>query len=403
MSTSSIIIIVVILTILIFLSALFSAAETAYSSLAPAKLKIELKKGKKSALLINKHYKSFGWTLSTILISNNLVNVSSAALLTYLFSSLLGGTSMVTIISTFVMTPILVIFGEITPKLLAKKYSYGYLAKIAYLIELFNWIFLPFTFPITKMSLASKVTTTEKELKTIIKIAKEEGVLEKKEATLATNALDLDSRIVKDIMTLRKSVVSIKKGTRLDVAIQLFKRTGFSRIPVTSKNKFLGVLILKDIILSKEEIIDKYIIEVARISQNKIVSNALEILRSSRSHMAFIYKTKSAPTLIGILTLEDIVEELIGEIYDEHDKYGKIKEIGLHKFEAKGSVKMSKVSEMLNIKFENNTDITLKKWLQSHINRKVKEGLSYTYKKKYIFKVVENKNNQETIIKIIQK
>ena len=403
MTTSTIIIIVAILAVLIFLSAFFSAAETAYSSLSPALLKTKLKQGKKSAKLINKHYKSFGWTLSTILISNNLVNVSSSALLTYLLSSILGGTSMVTIISTFVMTPILVIFGEITPKLLAKKYSYGYLSKVSYVIEAFNWIFLPFTFPIRKMSLASKVTTTEKELKDIIAIAKDEGVLEKNEATLAANALDLDSIIIKDIMVKKAGILSMKKGTKIDAALKLFKETGFSRIPVTHNNKFVGIVILKDIFLSKEETIDAYVIQVAKISQNKIVSKALEVLRSSRSHLAFVYKTKNSEGVMGIVTLEDIVEELIGEIYDEHDKYGKIKEVGLHKFEAKGSVKMGDVNKMLKIKITNDVDISLKKWLQSHIKRKVKKGLTYSYNKKVMFKVIENKNNEETIIKIVQK
>ena len=403
MTTSTIIIIISILVVLILLSALFSASETAYSSLAPTLLKTKLKQGKKSAKLINKHYKSFGWTLSTILISNNLVNVSSSALLTYLLSSILGGTSMVTIISTFVMTPILVIFGEITPKLLAKKYSYGYLSKISYVIEVFNWIFLPFTFPIMKMSLASKVTTTEKELKDIIDIAKEEGVLEKNEATLAANALDLDSIKIKNIMTKKVNVLSIKKGASIEVAVKLFKKTGFSRIPVTHHGKFIGIIILKDLILSKESNIDKYIIEVAKISQNKIVTKALEVLRSSRSHLAFVYKTKNIEGVIGIVTLEDIVEELIGEIYDEHDKYGKIKEVGLHKYEAKGSVKMGEVNKMLKLKITADVDVSLKKWLQSQIKRKVKKDLIYSFNKKVTFKVIENKNNKETIIKIIQK
>ncbi|MCK5945908.1 MAG: CBS domain-containing protein, partial [Mycoplasmataceae bacterium] len=228
-------------------------------------------------------------------------------------------------------------------------------------------------------------------------------VLEKNEATLAANALDLDSIIIKDIMVKKAGILSMKKGTKIDAALKLFKETGFSRIPVTHNNKFVGIVILKDIFLSKEETIDAYVIQVAKISQNKIVSKALEVLRSSRSHLAFVYKTKNSEGVMGIVTLEDIVEELIGEIYDEHDKYGKIKEVGLHKYEAKGSVKMGDVNKMLKIKITNDVDISLKKWLQSHIKRKVKKGLTYSYNKKVMFKVIENKNNEETIIKIVQK
>ena len=404
MSTPLIIILSIVLVFLIFLSAFFSAAETAYSSLSAITLTKKAKTKKKSALLITKHYKSFGWTLSTILISNNLVNIASSSLLTYTLTSTLGATPMVTVISIFVMTPLIVIFGEIFPKLLAKKYSYGYLSKVVYTIEALNWVFLPFTFFLRKLNFNSGVTNSETDLKAILNLAKDEGVLEKNEASLATNALDLDAIKTKDIMTLKKDVVTMKKGTTLIAAIKLFKKTGFSRIPVVNgNNKYLGIVIMKDIILQDETTIDNFIIEVAHISKNRIASSALEDVRSSRSHMAFVCKTKTDSNVLGVITLEDIVEELIGEIYDEHDKTLSIKEIGLHNFKASGSTKMAEVSKIVGIKFEDSQNITLKKWLQKRIKRKVREGLKYTYKNSISFKVVANKNNQETIIKIRKK
>jgi len=127
---------------LVFLSALFSAAETAYSSVSKVKINSEVIKKRRSAILIQKHYKSFGWTLATILIANNLVNIAASTIITYVLSSHLSGSNATaTIISTFVMTPIIVIFGEIIPKLLAKKYSYGYLKKVVYIMEIFKWLF----------------------------------------------------------------------------------------------------------------------------------------------------------------------------------------------------------------------------------------------------------------------
>lgn len=396
---------IVLLAILIIFSAFFSAAETAYSSVSKSKIANEAKKGKRSALLISKHYNSFGWTLATILICNNLVNISASALITFLFTKLLGATGTVTIISTFVMTPIIVIFGEITPKLLAKKHSYSYLKKIAFIMEAFNIILFPITFPLSKIALQSKVTNSETELKGLINLAKKEGVLDNNEATLARKALDLDSTTVSKVMTKRNKVIFIQKGASVSAALSLFKKHGLSRIPVKSEEGFIGLILLKDVFLAGgRETIDKYIIEISSVSQHALATRALETMRMMNSHLALVCDKQDSKRVVGIITIEDIIEELVGEIYDEHDKRETIREIAHYKWTVIGSASVEKLQNELGIELEIDEDnLTVKQWLQSRINRKIKAGLRYIYKDTIVFKIISNKNNEETIIEVNKK
>lgn len=396
---------IVLLAILIIFSAFFSAAETAYSSVSKSKINAEAKNGKKSAILINKHYNSFGWTLATILICNNLVNISASALITFLFTKLMGATGTVTIISTFVMTPIIVIFGEITPKLLAKKHSYGYLAKIVYIMEALNIILFPITYPLSKIALQSKVTNSETELKGLISLAKKEGVLDINEATLASKALDLDSTTVARVMTNKKKIISISKGSTVGSALKLFKKHGFSRIPVKSEDGYLGLIILKDIFLAPEKSkIDKFIVEINYVSQHALATRALETMRMMNSHMALVADKQDSKRVVGIITIEDIIEELVGEIYDEHDKRISIREIAHFKWSVVGSASPKELAHELEIDLEIEEEHeTVKQWVQSRINRKIKGGLRYTYKDSITFKVVSNKNNEDTIFEVIKK
>lgn len=396
---------IIILSILIFLSAFFSAAETAYSSVSKSKIEIEAKNKKRGAILIKKHYKSFGWTLSTILICNNLVNISASALITFLFTKLLGVSGKATIIATFVITPIIVIFGEIVPKLFAKKNPYKYLIKVSFVMHFFNIILFPITYPLSKIAFNSKITHSEREIKSLIDIAKKEGVLDKHEATLASKALDLDSTSVNKVMVKRKDIIFIDHETTVQDALEIFMREGRSRLPIRKNNEFIGILILKNIFLKpKTDIISNYKTNTVVVSRHIIVSKALEEMRIHKTHMVLVSEKINSTKIVGLLTIEDIIEELVGEIYDEHDKDLKITEIAHFKWIAIGSAKMSELEKNINLSFENiNTSENIKYWLQSRINRKIKKGLIYIYKDKIKFKVISNKNKEETIIEISKK
>lgn len=406
MDSYLIIIFISLLALLLIFSALFSAAETAYSSLSKSKLQLKVDGGSKVAKLIQKHYNTFGKTLATILICNNLVNISSSAIIAVLFGQMFpGNEAMVTIVSTAVMTPLVVIFGEIFPKLFAKKYPYGYLSRIIYLLEVFNILLFPITYFIAKIPFQTGITNSELELKSMIKLARAEGVLEKNEATLASNALDLDSTQVSKVMTKRKDVITIKETATVSQAFKLFEKHGFSRIPVKRENKIVGIVLLKDIfMLDKTERIAPYILEIPTVSQYTLCTKALEDMRANQSHLALVTTTKEKASVVGIVTVEDIIEELVGEIYDEHDVMLSIREISHSKWVANGSELLTLLEKEIDFKFDvEDKEMSVKQFLQSRIRRKIKEGLTYVYDEKVQFKVLSNKNKEETIIEIIKK
>ncbi len=393
-----------IMVVLILLSSMFSAAETAYSSVNPAKIQEEISKKSKTGKILKKHLKSFGWTLSTILIGNNLVNIGSSVLISYLLGTTFKNPVMVTIISIAAMTPIIVIFGEILPKLFARKYAYKYLVKIVFVLEVLNWVFLPLTLPLKKLKITPNVTNTEDQIKQLLFIGKQEGVIEKREATLATNALDLDSRKVVTVQTKIKDTKFLESNQSIRVAKKIFEETGFSRIPLIHKGNWIGVIHLKDIVFKSTGQLLEFCKEVPTISKNTILTLALEKLRYNNSHIAFVSQTNKGKNIIGIITLEDIIEELVGEIYDEHDKFKKIREVGLHKWVAEGGSLMQDLQEELNIEFEDaEEDTTIYQWISKRINRHIKVGLKYTYKGKVKFKVSENKKSSETVFEITEK
>lgn len=404
MATSTQIILIAVLFLLVCMSSFFSAAETAYSSVKPAMIESKIKQGKKSALLIKKHYKSFGWTLSTILIANNLVNIGASSLTTFLFTKLMSNDSLVTIVSTFAITPIIVIFGEIIPKILAKKYSYSYLTKIVYILEGLNWLFFPITFPLSKVTLQSKVTHTEIELKTLLRLARKERVLDRDEATIAQRALDLDSKIVRSVMTKKDEIVWIGYDATISQAKEIFNTSGRSRVLVKKDSSYVGIIILKDIAFSNpKEAIAPYIVPLIKVSKASLVTNALEKMRVNKAHIALVVQTKTSDAVVGIITIEDILEELVGEIYDEHDELEPIREVAHFKYIAYGSAPMKDLADELEFDFEDINDLTVKQWIQSRITRKIKKGLRYEYKDQIAFKVLKNKNNEETIIEVIKK
>ncbi|NQZ28890.1 MAG: HlyC/CorC family transporter [Mycoplasmatales bacterium] len=404
MSTPLIIGLIILLIVLILLSSMFSAAETAYSSVNPAKISLEVKKKTKSGKLLKKHLKTFGWTLATILIGNNLVNIGASVLISYILGTLLESTEIATLVSILVMTPIIVIFGEILPKVLARKHAFGYLKKIVFLMEILNYLFFPFTYPISKINIGNGITNTENELKQVLDTGRKEGVIEKREATLASNALDLDSTRAGSVSTKRKQVVTITEKTSLDEVKDIFDYTGYSRLPFIKNKKWIGTVHLKDIIFMTEGKPEEMVAEVPFVSKNMILTNVLEIMRLKKTHIAFVTETSKSSKVVGIITLEDIIEELFGEIYDEHDVTDSVRQLGLHKWTADGTDKMSKISEITGYYFDDiEEEINLQQWLKKRINRNIKEGLIYIHKKKIRIKVISNKRGFPTQYEISEK
>lgn len=398
-----VILLYIFLSFLFVLSALFSAAETAYTSLSRATIENNLKKHPKTGRLIKKHVNSFSWTISTILVGNNIVNVAISTIITFLFTMVFGSDSYLTVLLPIVVaTPLLVIFGEVIPKILAKRFAWGYLQKVVFVLEGFRWLFYPITFFLSKLKFESGVTNTEDEMKTILKMGYKEGVLEHKELSLATRALDLDSTKVKKHFININEVVYLTKENTVQEAKDLFKKTGFSRLPFKNKVNYIGILLLKDIFhLDENDSINNYIVKVPILTVNNNLHYALDIFRIEGVQMAFVKKSQNDNKIIGLITLEDVIEELVGEIYDEHDKETKIKKIEENKFIVLGNVLMSELSVETNIQFASNESLI--NWIIKETEKNIKIGLIYNWEGKVIFKVIKNKKTEVPKFQILIK
>ncbi|MFV8468303.1 CNNM domain-containing protein [Mycoplasma sp. VS42A] len=394
-------IVAAVLIILFLLSSIFSGSETAYSTISPAKLHDMQDKKKKFAVLINKQVKKYNQLLSTILIGNNLVNVASSALTSYVLSLYFAeGDPRTVIISTVVVTPILVLFGEIIPKLIAKSNPERYLTIFCIFNEVMFWLFFPLTYPISKLSKNVYVTNSEEDIKSMLSLAQEEGVLQTGESILAQNALDLDSTKVSQHYIRMKDVTTISSKSNIADALEIFKETNYSRIPVEKDGQLIGIVLLKDIFnLKKGRIID-YMKHVPLVSANSILSSALEKMRAARAQMAFVVENNNSTDVLGIITIEDIIEEIVGEIYDEFDDDEEIYEVSLEKARVQSNVKMDDLFKQLEIDDElllpEEEDMDLRSFLLKRTGAKrLYKNARYTLDDEVTFKVVEIVKNKK--------
>ncbi|TPR54343.1 CNNM domain-containing protein [Metamycoplasma neophronis] len=392
----------ILLIILLIASGIFSACETAYTSLSRPKIEIMVEKNVRGAKFIQKQHQFFNRTLGTILIANNLVNIGASTLLVYVLSLAALPTGTATIISTVVMTPIIVLFAEIVPKLVAKAYPERTVRSFYWFIAMLYWIFFPITYPISKIGKKIYITNTEEEMKNLIDIAQDEGVLEINESIMAQNVLDLDSTKVSQHYIKLKNVDYISSKSTLSDALEMFKETNYSRIPVEKDGDLIGILLLKDIFFLKRGNIMNYVKTVPKVSANSLLSVALEKMRHARAQMAFVIENNSNDTVIGIITIEDIIEEVFGEIYDEYDDDEQIYEISLERCEAKGTVLMKTLWKQLELEEyfdieleEKDKNLTLSQWLEKQVQHTLRKNTRFSYQDKIDFKVLEKKSKDK--------
>ena len=396
----------IILILLLTFSAIFSSCETAYTSINPSKIETMIDNKEKGAKLIKKQHMFFNRTISTILIANNLVNIASSALFSYLLSTLIptNKSNLQVIISTCVLTPIIVIFSEVVPKVVAKAHPVGVIKSFYWFIEMLYWLFIPLTYPISKIGKKIYITNTEEEVKSLIDIAKEEGVLEQGESTMVQNALDLDSAKVSQHFIRLKNVDYVSWKSSMQEVLEKFKETNYSRIPIEKDDNLIGIVHLKDIFYLQKGNILNYIKTVPTVSANSILSVALEKMRDSRAQMAFVVNNNSSDKVIGIITIEDIIEEIVGEIYDEFDNDETIYEISLEKCRAKGNVEMKTLWKQLEFEDlfddfelpEEEKDMTLYEWFEKQLQHKPRKNYKIDYKEKISFKLIEKKTTKNS-------
>lgn len=320
----------VALVILVGFSAFFSASETAFSSLNQIRLKSRAEDGDSSAARVLAMAEQYDKLLSTILIGNNIVNIAAASIGTILFTQMLGAERGATV-STIVLTIIVLIFGEVTPKSLAKEMPEKVATAVSPFLVLLMSLMTPLTWLFTqwKKLLGHFVhsgeadTITEGELMTMVSEAENDGELTDRESELIRSAIEFDDVEVEEILTPRVDVVAVEDNTSLDEVAQTFAESGYSRLPVyhDTIDNIIGVVHEKDFYLArlkKETSLEELVKPTLYTTGSTQISQLLRTLREQHHHLAVVVDEYGGTE--GIITLEDILEELVGEIWDEHDE-----------------------------------------------------------------------------------
>ena len=356
MDTSSIPILIALL-VLIACSAFFSSTETAFSSVNRLKLKNLANNGDsaaKRALELSERYDEL---ISTILIGNNIVNILSSSLATVVFVRYLGDAGVT--LSTVVMTVLILIFGEISPKTIGKANSLAVCKKFAAPIHACMVLFRPLTFLFgglqhflsEKLTMEEEDGVMEEELLTMVDEAESEGDLGADESELIRSAIEFYDIEAGDILTPRVDVEAIELGDSSDEITRLFEKTGFSRLPVYNEtiDNVVGILHEKDFNQRQPgATLDELVSEPVYIMPNTKLPPLLKRLQKEKNHMAIVVDEYGG--MAGIVTLEDILEELVGDIWDEHDEVvEEIKDLGNGCYRVMGNTSLEDLFEVYGI------------------------------------------------------
>ena len=358
--------------LLIGCSAYFSASELAFTTVNQIRLKNladNKVRGARKAIYITEHYNK---ALSTILIGNNLVNIGTTTICAYIFSVLITNATLANVLNTVIMTLVILTFGEILPKTLAKTDPQKFALRTSGIMYILMKVLTPISFLFQKLQnvATSKVkstaeetpTVTEGELESIIDTMEEEGVIDHDNANIMQGVLELPSHTAYDIMTPRVDVSAINYTDSVKNIQDVFMETMYSRLPVYDEtiDKVIGVLNQKDFfkaMLSGEKILIKKIMtEPLFINENMKVDDVIRAMQSSKKHMAIVLDEHGGTS--GIVCMEDAIEEMVGEIYDEHDEEEKelVDKKNDHEYIVDPEMDLKDFFEMLEIEHLPQTD-----------------------------------------------
>lgn len=376
----------------IVMSAYFSATETAFSSLNRIRIKNMAEKGNKRAGLVLRLSENYDSLLSTILIGNNIVNIASASLATVLFVKLLGNEAGPSV-STAVTTVVVLIFGEVSPKSIAKESPEKFAMFSAPILQVFVKIFTPFNFLFGKWKkLLSAVfqtsddnKITEEELLSIVDEAHEGGGIDDHETMLIHSALEFTEQEVVDILTPRIDITAISTETSKEEAAEIFAETGYSRIPVyeESIDHIVGIISYKDFhnyVYHKEKEISEILRPTVYVPKNKKIGVLLKELQQKKMQLAVVLDEFGGT--VGIITMEDILEELVGEIWDEDDEISyDLEKISEDEYVVLGSANLDDMFDVLGFDKESKEaqSVTVNGWVMHVTGTIPKEGDSFTY------------------------
>lgn len=406
----------ILIIVMILLSGFFSAAETAFSSVNRIRIRNYVQSGDKRAVNALKVIENYDKALSAILIGNNIVNIASASVGTILFTEMFGQNGVA--ISTLIMTIIVLIFGEILPKTFAKENA----EKLALSISTVLLTFMKVISPIVSIFVAiknlvsklykkeknSQPSVTEEELKYIIEEIQDEGVLEHQESKLVQSALDFDEITLDEILTPRVDIIAIDINDEINKIKEIFFNERYSRLPVYEKNidNIIGTLhekdFLKAVIERNHENIKNLVQNTIYLPSKKKISEALKEMQKNKMHMAVVSDEYGGTQ--GIITIEDILEELVGEIWDEADEIEQsLEKITENKYHVMGDMNIYDMFENMDINhtdFESDSN-TVSGWVLEKFEKIPDEGEFFTYKN--ITLTVKTIEDQRIIDVIVEK
>lgn len=388
---NQVVLIIIIVVCLVF-SAYFSATETAFTTLNKVRVKTKADDGNRRAKLVLKLANDYDRLLSTILIGNNIVNILASSMGTLLFIQWCSGNSdLASVLSTIVLTILVLIFGEISPKSLAKEFPETFAFFSAPIINALIYVLLPVNFLFSQWKkLLNKVfrskednTITDDELITMVDEAEHEGGINAQESELIKSAIEFNDLEVKDILIPRVDVVAVDVASSEEEIAQVFMETHFSRLPVykDTVDNIIGILHEKDFIKQRSEPdfdIEKVVKPAVFVVGTAKISDILRQFQKAKSHMAIV--SGEFGDVIGIITMEDILEELVGEIWDEHDDVqSDITQTGENEYKVLGGVTVNDFCDYFDLDEIECDSQTVGGWVMDMLGKVPAEGDMLVY------------------------
>lgn len=388
---------IILLVALVIGSAFFSASETAFTSLNKIRLKTMAEDGNKRAgatLRLAENYDKF---LSTVLIGNNIVNIASTSIATVLFIKWLGNGPTGTTVSTVVMTVVVLIFGEVSPKSIAKEMPEKFAMFATPFLRLLVVVFKPFVafFSAWKkllkrlFKLRNDEAITGDELLNIVEEAHSGGGIDETESDLIRSAISFSEHPVSDILTPRVDIVAISKDDEISEIARVFDESGFSRLPVFDEtiDNIIGVIHIRDfnkLVLTENKPLESIIKEPVFVAKQISISNLLKFMQSKKTHMAVVADEYGGT--LGIATMEDILEELVGEIWDEYDEIiEEFTDMPDGSVKVLCSAQLNKLFEHFEIDEDEESDsVSIGGWVLEKLGKIAQEGESFTYENLFV-------------------
>ena len=365
---------------LILFSAYFSATETAFTSVNRIRIKNMANEGNKKAEKVLTLSEKYDKLLTTILVGNNIVNITMTAIATVMFVSLYkeyGAT-----VATIVITLVVLVFGEITPKNIAKEKAESFSMWSAPIISFFMTILTPINFIFTKWKhLIAKIfhldeedKITDDEILTLVEEAETGGRIDEERSELIQNAIEFDELTAEEVMTPRPEMVAIEIDCSKEELAKIFEETGFSRLPVYEEeiDNIIGVINQKDFhnyVMRKNMQIADFVTPVVFVAETMKIFDLLRKMQQLKTHMAIVIDEYGGTS--GLVTMEDMIEELVGEIYDEHDVVvnKEIMQLQNGSYRVQCSANISKIFDYLEIDEEIQEVNTVNGWVSMHLDR----------------------------------